>query len=533
MEIGSDLNSNFTVQGPKILLLDYSKINNDKSFAIESNKTFPIFEQEIEYKIHMSKKEYTWVFISKQNDKKSLLSKRGFIYLNSEDSWKFVFKKFNFSIIESDVSEPGHEFISLCQGEEPKTELYYYKSNDDLIEFFKPVYGNFDFSISVEKYIKTISNFDFNYEDSFIPKDQKSYLKFVCKEPTLIKHSYIEDFYDYDTLNSGKRYYVSIGSFGREFQFSSSIKAKTISLKFSIIGAKSNYKVNLDLNGTEYILGNKSLDFELNKTNQKFLIKLRKLIRKEVIVEIIVGTKEDLNNFEIKDLNESPGDFSLKGRKAGIVKVPRDYDANFYNFLIIQNQPNYKYRYLFEISYDKIEFLFLDFKLEKINEFSQIVPFYVNPYSYIPNNSEKSDEKYFYILLYIYGPFDFHLLIKRPKLFSDIKLNKIISFPKAEEENKGCYYKIPLPNGNYSSLLIQTNANYSNYFSLSINNTTYPLYSFLSTDLYALYKIPIDKKDNGNIHLNYYGNSFSDGFLNFIPINESNITQFDSYLSLI
>ena len=91
------------------------------------------------------------------------------------------------------------------------------------------------------------------------------------------------------------------------------------------------------------------------------------------------------------------------------------------------------------------------------------------------------------------------------------------------------YYKIPIPNVDYDFLLIQTDKNPNNTFSLSKDNNIYPLdssfldgYSY-TLDFYSLRYIPIDKKDrlNKNIYLNYYGNSFSDGYVRFIPGNES------------
>lgn len=50
----------------------------------------------------------------------------------------------------------------------------------------------------------------------------------------------------------------------------------------------------------------------------------------------------------------------------------------------------------------------------------------------------------------------------------------------------------------------------------------YPLYSIFYTSFYDLYNFIVDKKDilNKNTYLNYFGNSFSDGYINFIPRNE-------------
>ena len=71
----------------------------------------------------------------------------------------------------------------------------------------------------------------------------------------------------------------------------------------------------------------------------------------------------------------------------------------------------------------------------------------LNPYSYIPNNSEESDEKFFNIFSYNDRFFDNSLLIKKPKLFTN-------TFPKLKGEEEKYYYRIPLPNEDYDSLLI-------------------------------------------------------------------------------
>ena len=178
----------------------------------------------------------------------------------------------------------------------------------------------------------------------------------------------------------------------------------------------------------------------------------------------------------------------------------------------------------------------VNYNFENIYEYSHFVPlFKVNPYSYIPNNSKKSDEKFFYILLFNYGEDRYNILIKKPKLLTNINIKKINSFPKLKGEDEKYYYKIPVPNVDYKSLLIQTDSNYNIKFSLSKDNNIYPLdSSFLdgyeyTIYSYSLYYIPIDKKDrlNKNIYLNYYGNSYSDGYASFISGNESILYKID------
>ncbi len=409
--IDSDYNS--TIIGPKILFLDYFKFNNLKSFAIESNKSFIFYEQKMDYNVRINDKFYKNFNIFKKNDEWSQLNKKGFIYLNSSDVFQIVIKKFNFSIIDNELaSKAGHEYFSLCQEGNPNTELYYYKSSLLLNELFTPVFGNFDAFFIKREDIKTLSDFDFkkiNETNAYIPEYQYGYLKIVCKEPTLIKHSYLDKFYySHYNLTSGKSYIFPIINSSSTISLSEKLKGKTVSLKFSILGVKKNYIVKININGTEHILSNKSLELELEYTYQEkgsYFISLNKGdIKEEILIEVVVGLKEDFKEFQILDLNDAFGNFNLDGQRSAIIKVPKNYDDNFYNFSIIQNRISYSYYhdldYYIEICYDKIEFIPLNIIYEYIHEYSKLITFSANPYSYIPNNSQESDEKFF-IFFYI------------------------------------------------------------------------------------------------------------------------------------
>jgi len=547
MEIVSDFNS--SVNGPKFLFLDNDKFNNLNSFVIESNKKFFLFKQNINFLITMDKNGYNNIYISKENEKNALINKRIFIYLNSTDSYHLVIKKYNFLISENDYISNGHEYLDLCQGEEPKSELYYYKSSN-IIELFTPVLGSFDLFFINKDEIKTLSDFDFSKileEKDFISRIQNGYLKIVCKEPTLIKHSYIRYIDEDSTLTSGKRYIFSTNKIPKNITLSDSLIGKNISLKFSMYGTKNNEQIKLNLNGSESILSNMALEFELESylDIRSYIInfEIGDDIKEEKLIEIVVGTKEDLSDYQIKNLNESLGNLNINKGKGIIIKVPKEYNEIYYNYSIIQNMLSYRHRYYIDISYDKIEYMILKIKNlgfndEDIYEYSHFVHlFKVNPYSYIPNNSKKSEEKFFYILLFNYGQDNYNIFIKKPKLFTNLNLKKINSFPQLKGEDEKYYYKIPVPNVDYKSLLIQTDINYNtNTFSLSKDNKIYSLdasflngYDFTIIYIYSLYYIPIDKKDrlNKNIYLNYFGNSLSDGYARFISGDESILYKID------
>ena len=533
IEINSDYDETF--KGPKLLFFDYFKFNGFNSFGIESNINFIFYEQKMGFSMSMGDNSYKNFLIYRQNEEESLMLKRGFFYLNSTDNYHIVIKKFNFSIIERSFGRfliKGHEYLSLCQGEEPKTEFYYYRKfssySSGLIEFFTPVFGNFDSFLIDEQDIKTLSDFNFNNPNKtyeYSPIYLTAYIKIACKEPALIKHSFLDSLYmNPSNLTSGKSHIFTLSYLNsKSIHLPDELKGKNVSLKFSILENHNNYQIQLNLNGTKHILGNMSLEFEFEYTYQEtgsYIIDLNKGDIKDIIyIEIVVGNKDIFKEFEIINLNDAFGNLNLGGKRSGIIKVPKQDDDNYYNFSIIQNRISYEYNFYIDIYYDKFEFIPIHDRDELIYEYSNIIPFSVNPYSYIPNNHEKSDEKYFYIFVYGYGE---NLLIKRPKLLTDINYKQINTFPKLNEEDKQYYYKIPFSSKDYDSLSIQTNNNPNITFSLSKGNNFYlfnPKYDF------NFYNIPKDIF-NKNIYLNYYGNSYSDGYINFIPGHEFPLYQY-------
>ena len=129
-------------------------------------------------------------------------------------------------------------------------------------------------------------------------------------------------------------------------------------------------------------------------------------------IEIVVGNKEDFRELEIINLNDAFGNLNFDVKRARIIKVPKELDDNYYNFSIIQNTINSGFNfYYIEICYDKVEFIPVNYKDQLIKEYSNFISFSVNPYSYIPNNSKKSDEKYFYIFIHSLASLGENLLL--------------------------------------------------------------------------------------------------------------------------
>ena len=474
--------------------------------------------------------KFNSIYIYSQDAEQSQIYKKTYIYLNSTDVWNFVIKRFNFSIFESMRTYPGHEYFELCQGEKPKTEKYFYKSSHYIYELFTPVFGNINSFFIEESEIRTLSDFDFSKiteTNSFLSKNKTGFLKIACKEPTMIKHSYLTYIEDYSYISPGEKYIYSTSNSHRiKFTINDIYlyKGKIVLLKFTLLGVKNNYQIEILVNKIEYILGNKSLELELqfpdlDPLDHFIRINAGKDIKEELLIELVVEMKDEYKYYyTIQNFNESLGNFNISGRSF-IIKVPKEFDEKYYNYSIMLNSISYSDRCHIEISYDKIEFITKNYNQKDIYEYNNIIPlFKVNPYSYIPNNSEKSDEKFFYILIYNPYCIQEYIYIKKPKLFTDIKPKQINTFPQLKGEDEKYYYQIPLLNEDYDSLLIQTyNDRKLLSFTLSEDNEVYPIFS----DNY-LHILPIDKKDilNKNVFLNYYGASFYDGNINFISKNE-------------
>ena len=346
----------------------------------------------------------------------------------------------------------------------------------------------------------------------------------------MIKHSYIDEFYiKYSSnLTSGRSHIYSLTSTAmKTIYLPDTLKGKNISLKFSILEPKNKYQIQLNLNGTNHTLGNMSLEFEFEYTYQEkgsyFIILDKGDIKEDIFIEIIVGNIEVFNYLEVTSLDDAFGNLNFGDRRYYIIKVPKEYDEDYYNFSIIQNRINSLYNYYIEICYDKLGFIPLNAIDEKYDEYINFISFSVNPYSYIPNNIKKSDEKYFYILIRSYSPSYKGLLIKRPKLFTNINLNKINTFPQLSGEDKKYYYKIPFSNIDYDSLSIQINYNSNTTISLSSENTEYIVNKDYYLTFFNIQKDIMNKKT----YFNYYGNSYSDGYINFIIGNEFPRYQYD------
>ena len=141
-----------------------------------------------------------------------------------------------------------------------------------------------------------------------------------------------------------------------------------------------------------------------------------------------------------------------------------------------------------------------------------------NPYKYIKDDS---NDKFLYILIKNTDPYeDYEIMIKKPKIYNDIKLNKINILPKLVNDDKKYYHQIKVPKRN-NSLLFQTLKDDSFKFSFQKNGFQYRI-----INKYGSFYLPINILDaNEYMYIDYFEKDYSKSFINIIEENE--FTQFD------
>ena len=544
-EINSDYTENF--KGPKLFLIDYYTFNNYKSFGIESNQKYFLFEQIYDTRISFEKTEYNNITITKQNNDNSQLFKRAFIFFNTTENIYFKVQKFNFSILQiyfSSYKPLKYEYFQLCQDKDTNKELYFYIEISN--EIFIPIFGNYDSFFIYEEEIKNLSDLDFNKinETHFAHNVYgKGFLKIKCQNPIMLKYIYTYTNYDYiyfpSFFLSGFSYFINYYYLDDDYNLDTDLVNKVINktipfipLKFSLFGIKQNYSIELILDNKTYELNNsKPLEIEyICETNNCGFIKFNAgdNIEKTMIIEVIVGNiNENLEKYDQIDFIDSLGKLDIK-KRGTIIKVPKDLNEELYDFNILVDYDDYydgRDYYDIHISYDRIEFIVPNYEVYYYTrEFNYpnsgclyIPLFNTNPYLSISKEEQESNNKFFYILIYNLHHRDLTVFIKKPKLFSDININKINKLPQLKGEEEKYYYKINFPKGDYNFLLVQSSGY---YYRMTINNDLHR-YQYLFYYYYT-YNILIDKNDimNNNLYLNYYDTDSADIYINFIPRKE-------------
>ena len=528
-EITSDYNQ--VIHGPKYFFIDYFKLNKMNSIGIMSDKPFFIYEQEMGSENHISLNDYKTIYITKKSNSEPHIFKRALIFFNSTDEVHFQVKKLNHPIIYPFINgfKSNVEYYQLCEGDDTPNELYFYysvyeKYSNYILkqDLFIPVFGNFESYFIEEDEIRDISDLDFEKlgkNKFFNTIDKNGYLYIKCKNPTMIKHSLAKFNQDNSNLKSGNSYYFNYKEIENlNFTFDSNLFQKKFELKFKVYGIHPTKSIKLSLETKTYELSINSpleITYIYNQDSYGvFEFIVEEEIESSVIVNIMVGySQEDLDYmYKEMDFVNSIGALTIEKGKGVIIKIPENFNEELYDYSIIFPD---SYNNLL-ISYDK-----LVYQIPELGEYnSPLFPlFKTNPYDSIV--SKDSNNKYFYISIFNNFIKEIEVLIKKPKIYTGVKLNQINILPQLKNEDKKYYYQIEVPESNHN-LLIQTKNDKKFKISLSIDSIQYPLIDTSSKNIDFYYNSPIDEYNNPKkkIYINYYDINNSDGFINIFEANE-------------
>ena len=339
----------------------------------------------------------------------------------------------------------------------------------------------------------------------------------------------IED--SYYARKLGKRYIISKRNLQSVYVFNTYENNTFIPLKFTLLGCKTNCSIEIELGKEEKIILNNTIPIEtiFKYRNQIDFLKINipNDIINEVAIELIVGLiEDDLKSYKQIDFIDSLGSLDIGGKKGVIIKIPKDFNEDFYDYSIIipyDNDNNYGLSEIgVQISYDKIEFLAHPNKIEP--NFKTIIPlFNTNPYLFIQNNKDSDNNKFFYISIYNFRYSSRKIYIQKPKLFSNVKINAINKLPQLKDNKY--YYQIPFPKGEYNYLLVQYSCKNKEDILLKVskNDFIYDLEDNEDNKL-SLETISAKKKNfnnDDNVYLNLYLSNSSEIYINLNPINES------------
>ena len=528
-EIHSDFEQKI-IKGPKYYFIEYNKISNMNSFGIFANESFILFEEKYEDVFSLSQ-HYENAFITTFNNYEVNAVKRAIIYFNSSYDILFEIKKYNYSFFHRDNKKDLHyEYYQLCQGNNSLNEIYFYIDDYDI---FQPLFGTYNSYFIKKEDVMNYSSLDFDNKElnkNYKISPKEGFLKIKCKNPLMIKHIFVykairnlEEF----ELNSCQKYYLNLSTTHEGYTFNKSLINKDLQIRITIFGLEDDQFIELYFNEKFYNLSSKP--FELNFTYEYYtpylfsFSGLDKYKDQIIISEINVGyLPENITAIKQIDFNQSIGTLNLSKKEIVAIKVPQNFSNNLFDYSIYL-QDYSSYNVYIDISYDTLEFQTINYKQIK-NGISFAPLFKVNPYNYIENNL-LTNNKFFYILLYFDNEADItaKIFIRKPKIFSDAKLNTFNYFPELSGENEKYYYQIEYPKleGNYSYLFIQILGNQKTCEVLSKKNMQY--FARRNEDIYYYYRyhyyiIPLNKAKNNYDYINFYSEFY--GYINFIQIKD-------------
>ena len=427
-----------------------------------------------------------------------------------------------------DKYEPENEYFQLCQGENTQNELYFYIYKDSLVinidYLFTSVFGDYNSYFILENKINNITRLNFDNIDSsnFYQFDTNNgYLKINCSNPTMVKHSKIA--YNYENeLNSGQKYYIKDDNIkgSRKYGFDKNLVHETISIKINIFGLRPNQSINIYFDNNFYVIDDSP--FEINDyyysdySSEIFYFECGKDIDNSLMAEIIVGflNEKEEEKFQVIDFTDSFGTLPINSSEGLIIKIPKNFNEDLYDFsILLLNTTNND----IHISYDELKYIVPKNKILYPN--SPIIPlFKTNPYDYISDQNEK---KFIYILIYNLNYNTRYIIIKKPKIYTDIQLNEIKTLPQTTEDDTKYHYQIELPESDYTFLLAQVIKTYSTLkMTISKNGIHYPLSNNYEEYIHH-FNLPIDNNKK-NIYLNYFETDSFPGYINLVVGNQIN-----------
>ena len=365
------------IKGPKLFYIDCNNFNNLNSFGIQSDHEYIYYEREINNRDIMDKT--TNLKITKQSISTKAF-KYGFIYFKTEDYSSLEVKALNYPIYS--LSTTYITYHQLCIENNDDNELYFY-SLDNII---KPIFGDMQISYIEEKNVKSISDLDFdNAKYNSLNILFRGYLRIKCEKPVMFETIEYNELKNY-TIKSGQRVYLTKTEIIQNYKYSlnQNLINETIPLKFTVFGLENNQSITLNLNEKVYELNNTPL--EINYLYEEYSEDLINFnaddnINENIIIEIIVGfLQKDLVSYTQKDFINSIGTFNIKSKEGVIIKIPKDFSQDLYDYLIIFDSQSLCQINIF---YDKLEYIVPIKNLRFTTIINTIPLFKINPYSMI------------------------------------------------------------------------------------------------------------------------------------------------------
>ena len=523
------------IKEPKLFHINSYLLNNLNAIGIQSNQSYYLKEQEIgedfftsSYgKVSVITQDYAGISYPDSNKQKNI--KDVFIFINADENnySYFEIKKFNYPVYYLSSSSTRKIYFQMCNKKGSKDELYFYSSDN----FFSPVFGNLNINVTYSHEINSLSDINYNksIENNFKFREP-AYLKMTCNNPVMftnIRYTQSNQLnYTYNLKTSEKIYLSQYEIENNNYTLDNTLVNKEIQLRFKVYGLNKDQSIALSLDTDDYELDS-SKPLEIDYTYQKYTEDLIKFsiydenITNNILIEITVGSQS--NDYTPIEFSANMDPITIQNEKGKIIKIPKDFNDDLLNYFIVFPKNTIAQ---VEISYDDIKYIVPRKRISitsHYNNFYELVSLFKNnPYSNLAANNENTDNKFFYILIYNEDT-EINISFKKPKIISNIALNKLNVIPELKDE-KNSFYQINIPNSDYKSLIFQIiSPSTSNTIKISIshNNIEQP-YVFYNNYYYSLptYKV--------NPSINIY-NTYNNSYINIAQSKEFILKEEKNY----